>query len=268
MAYYAGTVVYPTSVGTGDAWGEAFPCGPGQLALTICPRQGARFRGTMLVKVGAVFDRPVPLQPKTDVRYSFAVGPSTIDLTYRGKKWSLLGSDNARALIRNNVVVVLLPASEAGDGAYRVSTSVGSKHDTQPPANLPAVSVQTTNAAAGVPGMETAQQFVTALSRALAATDATFLTSRMHPAVIERYGTAECQVFAASPHAEPGLTAKEVHAPAIYRWETDGLSRDIPETNEVVASRADGSSPTIHLALVDGLWRWFTDCGTLLPNAR
>ena len=123
----------------------------------------------MLVKVGAVFDQPVPLQPKTDVRYSFAVGPSTIDLTYRGNKWALKGSDNARALIRNNVVVVLLPASEAGDGAYRVSTSVGSKHDTQPPANLPAVPGQTTNAAAGVPGKETAQQFVTALTQALAA---------------------------------------------------------------------------------------------------
>jgi hypothetical protein len=264
---YGASLIFPTSAGTGAAWDDAFPCGPGQLAYTVCGKPGATFGDVAYAKVGAVFDQPVPLEPKSDVRYEFTVGTKTIDLTYTGGKWALAGSDDARVLIRNNVVLLVVPKDEVGTGAYRITTSVGGKHDTQPPANQAAVPLQTTIVAAGVPGKETAQQFVTALASALSNGDTAFLRSRMHPVVIDRYGSAACDAYAAGQHTPTAISARDVSAPSIFAWQSDGLSRDVPDTNEVVATQ-NGQSSTIHVALVDGLWRWFADCGTPLANAR
>ena len=125
-------------------------------------------------------------------------------------------------------------------------------------------STHTTIAAAPVPGKESARQFVTALATALTNRDAAFLRARLHPVVVQRYGDAVCTAYAQSAGGMPiTFTAKDVRPPGVYKWETDGQSADVPGTNDVVVTQVAGgttSERTIHIALVDGLWRWFTDC--------
>jgi hypothetical protein len=44
---------------------------------------------------------------------------------------------------------------------------------------------------------------------------------------------------------------------------TDGQTTNVPDTNEVsVRQTARGTTQdrTIHVARIDGIWRWFTDC--------
>jgi hypothetical protein len=268
--YHGGAVVFPTSVGTAKAWAIAYPCGPGQLALTVCPKnQSAINEGgdRAYAAIAAVFDHPVPAAPNRDVKYTFTVGGNAIAVAYHSGKWSLAGSDEARFLIRNNVVLLLVPAETVGAGGYRISTSAGGKSDTQPPSSSAAAPLKTTIAADGLRGAETAQQFVTSLAAALTNGDAAFLRARLHPVVVERYGSAGCDAYAAGQHTPTNMVAQEVHAPDVFAWQSDGLSRDVPDTNTVVTVQG-GQTSTIHIALVDGLWRWFADCGAPLPNAR
>jgi hypothetical protein len=89
----------------------------------------------------------------------------------------------------------------------------------------------------------------------------------MDPVVIDRYGGAACDAYAAGQHTPTAIVGTEVHAPGAFTWQSDGLSRDVPDTNDVVATQ-NGLSVTIHVALVDGQWRWFADCGNPAPNAR
>jgi hypothetical protein len=259
--------VYPTSAGTGDAWDDAFPCGLGQLGSSVCAKRHDPFGDVSMVKFGAEFDRPIPLAPKTDARYRFEIGSSTIDLVAHDGAWTLTGSSRARAIIRNNVVFVVAPSAEVGNGDYRVSTSAGGRHDVQPPADHAALPIGSTIAAAGVPGRETAEQFLAGLSTALTNGDAAFLRARLHPAVVDRYGAAACDAFAAGPHTATNIVVSELGPPGTFSWQSDGLARDVPDTNTAIATQ-NGTSQPIHLALVDGTWRWFADCGTPQAGAR
>lgn len=267
VRYYSSAIIYPTTAGTAEAWDAAFPCGAGQLAWTVCGKERRAFSERSLVKLGAVFDRPIPLMPASDAKYSFAVGDQTVDLVAHGGTWTISGLADARAVIRNNAVFVVAPFSEVGSGAYRISTAAGSRHDVQPPANREPIPIGTTIAANGVPGKETAAQFLASLSTALTNGDAKFLRERLHPAVIDRYGAAPCDAFAASAHAPADIVLNQLGPPSTYAWQTDGLTRDVPDTNTVPATES-GRPVTVHIALVEGTWRWFTDCGTPATDAR
>ena len=227
-----------------------------------------------------MFAVAVPLEPTMAVRYSFTIGGQRYDVAFDPKShsiagWSLGNADpRVRAIIRNNVVMLLVPSELGGDGSYRIETSSGERHDVQPPADQPAASATGTvpvAAAPRKPAPETLVDFVAALERAIANGDGAFLRARMHPAVVERYGAAACDAFAAGSHTPVNFTVQSATPPGVYAWATDGLSRDIPGTNSVnVTGVVDGQSQsaTIHVAFVDGLWRWFTDCGDPLPGAK
>jgi hypothetical protein len=279
--YHGGATIGPGGAGSGAAWQREFPCGAGQLALTVCPTQSADLADAAYAAIAAVFDQPVPLSPATNASYAFTVGDQRYELAYDARRrergaaaWSLQGPDaGARAHIRNNVVLLVVPRDASGGAGYRIQTTVGGKRDTQPPADQPAGQLQTTIAVALVPGTqpaETAEQFVPALGRALTNGDTAFIRARMHPAVIDRYGTATCDAYAAAAHAPVEFTVHSVDPPSVYKWETDGLSRNVPGTNNVNVTQVGGgvsAERVIHVALVDGLWRWFTDCGDPLPGA-
>jgi hypothetical protein len=267
VRYYSSAVIYPTSAGTAAAWGEAFPCGPGQLGLTVCGKEHRDFPDGSLVKFGAVFDRPIPLEPTGDAKYSFAVGDQTVDVVARGGTWTISGLAGARAVFRNNAVFVVAPLADVGSGEYRITTSAGGRHDVQPSANEKPIPIGTTIAAAGVPGKETAGDFLTALSNALTNGDTKFIRERMHPVVVERYGSATCDAFAAGPHPATNIVVNQLAPPGNYSWQTDGLTRDVPDVNTATAT-VNGSPASVHVALVDGVWRWFTDCGTPVAGAR
>ena len=94
---YGGAVVFPSTGGTADLWDEVFGCGPNQLTFGVCTPAKARLRDIGYLKVGAVFDRPVPVAPSGTATYTFEAGSATVELTARGGKWSLSGPDDARA---------------------------------------------------------------------------------------------------------------------------------------------------------------------------
>ena len=105
-------------------------------------------------------------------------------------------------------------------------------------------------------------------ANALRTGDATFLYERLHPAVVDRYGDTACRAYVGA--IQRPLAATEVlgtdPATAAWSWETDGRSTEIPDALGLRLRRTeDGSTYTesdVHVALVDGEVRWFTDCGT------
>jgi hypothetical protein len=107
-------------------------------------------------------------------------------------------------------------------------------------------------------------------ARALAAGDEAFLVAKLHPAVPERYGNDACVAYLGGITA-PAATAEVVDVVDTvgpWTWETDGRATEIPDTITARLRRTeDGSTfieSEVHVALLDGDVRWFTDCGTPL----
>lgn len=95
------------------------------------------------------------------------------------------------------------------------------------------------------------------------------MADRLHPAVIDRYGEAACDGELAARAADPGfdVAIAAVRAPAPWDYVTDGRTTTIEETLTVDASVTSGGATTVrelHVAIVDGAVRWFTDCGSPL----
>jgi hypothetical protein len=108
--------------------------------------------------------------------------------------------------------------------------------------------------------------FVTRLGDALAEGDTTFLLDRMHSAVEDRYGRPACEAYAAAV-VDPAneLVPGEATGPDAWDYETDDLSTAIADAYTVVTSGSlqgqaiEGAQ--FHVAIEDGTFRWFTDCG-------
>ena len=101
------------------------------------------------------------------------------------------------------------------------------------------------------------------MSAAITNRDSTFLSSRLHPAVIARYGKPACDAYTSSALTPVQFVVTEVKRPSVYEWTTDGHTTNVPDTNEVAVRQTVGSTTqdrAIHIARVDGTWRWFTDC--------
>ena len=184
--FHTGSIAGSGSTGAGDAWGEVFPCGPGNLALTVCTNGEPVLRDGTYGTVAAIFDEPVPLAGDQDVDYTFDVAGKQYRLRYDAdadgiEGWTLTGGDlRARAMIRNNVVMLLVPLDSPAT-TYQISTSVNGRRDNQPRDPAP---LRGTITVAAVPGVETPQQFLDALSAAITNRDGAFLVNRLHPAVI------------------------------------------------------------------------------------
>jgi hypothetical protein len=113
--------------------------------------------------------------------------------------------------------------------------------------------------------LETPGAFFASFTAAVRSGDRSFLFDRLHPAVIARYGAAQCQVFVAElvdPTAS--LRLVDVAGPASYDYASDGRSTRVPRTYTFTSQgTAAGRSGThiYHLAVVDGRFRTFADCG-------
>ncbi len=160
LRYAAATMVDPTATGTTAEWFDntAFPCGAGQAALTVCPAASAPVADGGFVVVAATLDGPVPLGHDTHLySYGFAFdsdpaaglvpAPEFPNDFFAGAErfysadydpatgWSLRTgaadasgthdvASSARVLIRNDALVLLVPAAELSgpNPAFRVST--------------------------------------------------------------------------------------------------------------------------------------------------
>lgn len=132
----------------------------------------------------------------------------------------------------------------------------------------------TTTTEKGSKTAETVNEFAAKWQKAFRSGDVDFLIARLHPAVIERYGDAACRVSINRQAPDPGwkITVEKVSELGLYEYASDGLSTMINSAYTVTAVRESksqvqgqtGTSQTtsdIHLALVDGKLRWFSDCG-------
>ena len=113
--------------------------------------------------------------------------------------------------------------------------------------------------------------FLTAFESAERAGDAATLTDAMHPAVIARYGRAQCE--AGSREADPTAAVDLIaftSGPERHEYFLDGQSVVVERTYAVAVTRTVRGRPldtTFHLAVDDaGTVTWFTDCGTPVPT--
>ena len=118
---------------------------------------------------------------------------------------------------------------------------------------------------------EKPEAFLAELVHAQQVGDQAFLYTRLHPAVLARYGSAQCQA-ATSTFKDPSLALHlvSVSGPAQYAYESDGHSVSVPNVYTLHVTGTEDNQPVtrdVHLALVDHRFRIFTDCGTPLPNA-
>jgi len=118
---------------------------------------------------------------------------------------------------------------------------------------------------------EDAHAFFDAFETAVRTGDRGFLLARLHPVVIERYGQSQCEAFVAQlvdPTVDLQLVS--VEGPATFDYASDGLSTPVPDTYvfNVDGTATGRAGPRqYHLALVNGAFRTFSDCGTPVSGA-
>lgn len=112
---------------------------------------------------------------------------------------------------------------------------------------------------------ESPAQFLDLFGAAIRNGDIDFLFTRLHPAVIQRFGAQMCRTTLAARPADPTarFTVKQVAAPAPYDWRTGTSVTTVPDTLAVTVDRISHgvtAPAVIHLTPVAGQLRWFTDC--------
>jgi hypothetical protein len=176
-----------------------------------------------------------------------------------------------RATPSNPPVAVASPTPDATTSAPPTTAATASPSlaptvaPTAPPTQAPP---SATPSAAPTTALDpaTAEQFALDLSAAIRSGHTDYLLARLHPAVIERYGTRICRSYINGTVAGDDVrwTVSSTTGPAAWSYETDGLTTPIAEAWMVSVNQA-GATPEardLHFAPSDGTWRWFTDCGT------
>jgi hypothetical protein len=108
----------------------------------------------------------------------------------------------------------------------------------------------------------TAEQFAMDLLAAFQAGDTQYLFDRLHPLVIERYGSDQCRNYTSGfdPNPETSWTVRNSSGPQSWVWGTDGLSTTVEGTWTVRVRIPDEGRRAVHFAPFEGTWRWFADC--------
>lgn len=111
----------------------------------------------------------------------------------------------------------------------------------------------------------TAEEFATELAAAINAGDVDYLTERLHPAVIERYGARQCRRFVRTTLAGDEVDWEVLGSSGPAPWPYASDEREtVIEDAWAVTVRQPGADPETserHFTPADGTWRWFTDCG-------
>lgn len=129
---------------------------------------------------------------------------------------------------------------------------------------------QSTGSSTSAPSEDPAE-FLGLFVQALRTGDAAFLLDRVDSAVIARYGDSACRTAIPTLFdSTASLTLRSTTGPATFAYEGDGKSVAVPD---VFTFSVDGTlggqaaKRDYHLALVEGRFHIFLDCGTPLPNA-
>lgn len=163
------------------------------------------------------------------------------------------------------------PISAVASPTPVVTASPTTAATTNPPPATPTVATSAGPSpvpptAAPSPSLDppTAGQFALDIAAKITAGDSQYMFERLHPAVIDRYGEAACHAYVDSiaGHVKQ-WTVDDVTGPAAWTYTTDALDTLIAAawTVSVNEPAAEISAHDLHVAAVDGRWRWFTDCG-------
>lgn len=143
-----------------------------------------------------------------------------------------------------------------------------------PPSTVPAATFAVTPAPTAAPTPDTlaiVTAFFAELELAVHEGRQESMADRLGQAVVDRYGVANCRASLAAkePFPEQGFEILGVRGPAPWDYVTDDLTTTIPEATTVDANvtgpDASGAITTVrrdlHVQILDGVVRWFTDCG-------
>lgn len=164
------------------------------------------------------------------------------------------------------------PTADAGTPSLPPPTQVTEPSGTPtpvPPTETPTATPSPTPTPTPSPdAVAVARAFYATLVAGIRAADADRLIALLHPATLERYGQAACEANLGSLE-DPAfdIVVSSVDAPADWAYVTDERTTTIPSAWTVHAtftSQGETSERELHVAMVDGELRWFTDCGTPL----
>jgi hypothetical protein len=114
-------------------------------------------------------------------------------------------------------------------------------------------------------GAETPQEFYEQYTESMHSQEVGFLFDRLHPDVIERYGAEACRSYLQTildPTFEISVEGVgDLEAWIYERDERTTQIEDVLPVDVVQTSRGETSAFVAHLALIDGILYWFTDCG-------
>jgi hypothetical protein len=112
------------------------------------------------------------------------------------------------------------------------------------------------------------EDFVEAQVAATLSADIDFLHDHLHPAVIERYGSAPCQEYLAGVvQPDFNIDINAVSGPDEWVYETDDRSTLVLDTYDVDANltiQGQTERTSIHYGVIEGKIYWYTDCGVPL----
>ncbi len=105
--------------------------------------------------------------------------------------------------------------------------------------------------------------FIVDMGEALRVGDEVLLFDRLHPVVLERYGEEQCRTYLETLEVpDLVLEFRDVTGPEPWDWTLDDLTTPFAEAYTVTLYNSQAGGETeLHLVLVGGELRWFTDCG-------
>jgi hypothetical protein len=161
------------------------------------------------------------------------------------------------------VVVGIGIAGQIGSWGAKTETATGSPDSTSGTSGTRNGSSSTTSTT--LAPAEGATQFLDALGNALRTGDTNFLVAHLNPAVIARYGGAQCLgALAGARDTSATFTVKQVSDPEDFDWTTDDKTISIAETLTVDVDRVQrgvAESASLHIVSVNGQLTWLVDCG-------
>ncbi len=163
-------------------------------------------------------------------------------------------------------LVGMLSGGEGGVTAAPTTTTGASvTTSTTTPATTTSTSTTTTTTTLVL--SETPEEFLALFVQALR-DDPDFLLSRLNQATMDIYGAEQCRATLnqiLDPEAD--LEIREIGEPGPWNYEIDGIVTPLDDVLPVEVQRIVGGETRIqelHWQLVDGVWTWFSDCGTPL----
>ncbi len=105
-----------------------------------------------------------------------------------------------------------------------------------------------------------------AIAAAIRQGNGDYLFRQLDPAVIARYGAAQCAAYVATiVHPTQTFSVVSIAGPSPWDWVTDGRTTTIPAVYTLTVDQTLNAVTTreeVHLAQRGNRLTWFTDCGT------